>query len=208
MTRAIAARNVVAVTQTWPLERAIASGASTDISVVVLDGFPSAAALRTMADVTSERPDLRVLVIGPLEPGIEALIALASGALGYLPSPSTPDAVADAVDALLAGGAVLPPAVSVPLVRHLRDGGRGIEVDLLERRSVALTIREWEVLVQLRQARTTAEIARHLVVSNGTVRSHVAAVMHKLGARDRSELTLPRLAARSGLLTGATRMAT
>jgi DNA-binding NarL/FixJ family response regulator len=191
MKREIAARSVVAVVQIWPLERAVATGADADTSLVVLDGFPSAAALRTMADVTSSRPELGVLVIGPVDPSVEILVAVASGALGYLPAPSTPAAVADAVEALLAGGAVLPHAVSLLLVQHLRWGGRGIEVNGLDRGSAVLTIREWEVLVQLRQARTTAEIAKHLVVSNATVRSHVAALLHKLGARDRSELTSP-----------------
>ena len=91
-------------------------------------------------------------MIGPLEPILDVLVAMASGAFGYLPTLSAPAAVADAVDALLAGDAVLPRAMSFPLVQHLRWGGRGIIVTSLDGRPVELTNREWEVLVLLRQA--------------------------------------------------------
>ena len=55
-------------------------------------------------------------------------------------------------------------------------------------RSVQLTNREWEVLVLLGQGRTTREIANRLVVSTGTIRSHVAALLRKLGVGDRRTL--------------------
>jgi DNA-binding NarL/FixJ family response regulator len=191
--QAIDARSALptAVSAIWPLERALAS-ANAEVAVVVLDGFPSRTGLRAMARITGDRPELGVLVLGPLDPNIDVLIALASGASGYLPSSSTSVAVADAVDALLAGDVVLPGAVSLPLVRHLRWGGRGIVVGALDGRPVELTHREWEVYLLLRQAHSTAEIARRLVVSNGTVRTHVAALVHKLGAVDRAALDSAR----------------
>jgi DNA-binding NarL/FixJ family response regulator len=190
LARAIAARSPVTVADAWPLERAVIAGTGADVGVVVLDGYPSGTALHAMAEATMARPELSVLVLGPLQPNIEVLVAIASGAFGYLPSGSTPVVVAEAVDTLLAGDAVLPRAVSLPLVQHLRWGGRGIVVSGQNGRSAALTNREWEVLVLLRQARGTGEIARRLVVSNGTVRTHVAAIVHKLGAQDRGALAL------------------
>ena len=54
--------------------------------------------------------------------------------------------------------------------------------------STVLTHREWEVLVLLRQARTTAEIAERFVVSHGTVRTHVATIVRKLGADGRASI--------------------
>ncbi len=88
----------------------------------------------------------------------------------------------------MAGDAVLPPAVSFPLLQHLRWGGRGLAVTGLDGRTAELTNREWEVLVLLRQACSTAEIAGRLVVSTSTIRTHTAALVHKLGVRDRSAL--------------------
>jgi DNA-binding NarL/FixJ family response regulator len=187
---AIAARRAVAVSRVWPAEHAVGAGRDPQTAVVVLDGYPAGPALRAIADITTQRRELGVLVLGPLEPSIDVLIALASGVFGYLPACSSPSAVAEAVGALMAGDAVLPRAVSLPLVQNLRWGGRGIVVSGPDGRSAELTNREWEVLVLLRQDRSTADIARQLVVSKGTIRTHVAALVHKLGATDRRALVM------------------
>ena len=188
LTRAVRARGVQDVARAWPLDQALAAARAVDTAVLVLDAYPPAQTLRGIADMIGSRPELGVLVVGPMEPNLDVMIALASGAFGYLPSGSTPAAIADAVDTMLAGEAVLPHAVSSPLVRHLRWGGRGFVVSALDGHDVELTNREWGVLVLLRQGRSTAEIARHLVVSAGTVRTHVAALVHKFGVRDRDGL--------------------
>jgi DNA-binding NarL/FixJ family response regulator len=156
-------------------------------SVAVLDGAPSAAKLRAIADATLADPSLTVLVLGPLAPNVDVLVTLASGASGYLPPDVPAGTLLRAVQALTAGEVVLPPSISTALVRGLRHSG-GIVVERLDGQLVVLTNREWEVLVLLRQARTTAEIARRFVVSQGTVRTHIAAILRKLGAGDRAAL--------------------
>jgi DNA-binding NarL/FixJ family response regulator len=155
--------------------------------VLVVDALVGSNDLRALADLTATHRELAVLVLGAVDAPLHVMVVLASGALGYLPTGATPTAVADAVCALLAGGTVLPGPASRSLVEHLRDGGR-IVVAGCGGRSVQLTNREWEVLVLIGQGRTTKEIAKSLVVSTGTVRSHVAALLRKLAARDRREL--------------------
>lgn len=157
-------------------------------TVVVIDGVPPAEDLRAIAEATRADPGPAVLVIGPVEPNVHAMVAIATGALGYLAACSADDAVADAVEAMERGEAVLPRAVSIPLVQHLRCGGRGLEITGRDGRLAKLTGREWEVLVLLRQGMTTTQIARQLFVSAGTIRTHVAALVHKLGATDRATL--------------------
>ncbi len=191
----------MAVDAVWPLDCAIAAGSEAGTRVVVLDGYPPGKGLRAMADVTSSQPDLGVLVLGPLEPFVDVLIALASGAFGYLPAASDPSVIADAVCTLLVGDTVLPRPVSLPLVQHLRPGGRGIVVADPNGRETELTNREWEVLVLLSQAHTTAEMASYLVVSKGTIRTHVSALIHKLGVDDRHQLAA-RWAGDHGRQTG------
>jgi DNA-binding CsgD family transcriptional regulator len=56
---------------------------------------------------------------------------------------------------------------------------------------VELTGREWEVLVLLRQAWSTAEMAGRLCVSRVTVRTHVAVLVQKFGVADRAALMAP-----------------
>jgi DNA-binding NarL/FixJ family response regulator len=158
-------------------------------AVIVVDGCLAADGLRAIADAVEMRPDLGVLVVGPLEPNVEVLLAVASGARGYVPAQSSPEVLADAVDALDAGEMVVPRAIWPPLVAHLRDGGRGITVERGDGRTVELSCREWEVLVLVRQGHSTAEMAERLVVSRVTVRTHVAALVHKLGVTDRAALS-------------------
>jgi DNA-binding NarL/FixJ family response regulator len=168
----------------------VGSGAT---AVVLFDGYPDAPTLATIADATASDHRLAVLVLGPITPEIDALVALASGASGYLPADAPGAAVERAVRALRAGEVVLSPPISRALVRGLRSG-TGVVVAREDGRPIALTHREWDVLVLLRQGRTTAEIARRFVVSQGTVRTHVAAVLRKLGAAGRASLSGDRAA--------------
>ena len=144
-----------------------------------------------MADAIGRRPGLRVVVVGPLVPNVDALIAVASGASGYVPQMSHIDGIVAAVESVVRGDPALPPDLSVPMLQHLRSGGRGVTVGWVGGGSVELTGREWEVLVLLGQARSTAEIADRLVIARVTVRTHVAALVHKLGVAGRSALSAP-----------------
>jgi DNA-binding NarL/FixJ family response regulator len=160
----------------------------TDRSTVVLFAdYPDARTLASIADATCANHRLAVLVLGPVAPDTDALVALASGASGYLADDIDGPSLAQAVQALRGGEVVLWPTVSRALVRGLRSGG-GVVLRGSDGRRVVLTHREWDVLVLLRQGRTTAEIARRFVVSSGTVRTHVAAVLRKLGTESREAL--------------------
>jgi DNA-binding NarL/FixJ family response regulator len=188
-------RGRVVVTEKWPPERLVDFAVESGAGALVLHGPLSSGALRSVSDAVECRPELGAIVVAPVEPNVEVLIALASGFSGYLPAGSPPAAVADAVDAVLAGGMVLPRASALPLVEHLRAGGRGVSVHRRDGSAVELTGREWEVLLLLRQARSTAEIAARLCVSTVTVRTHVAVLVQKLGVADRAALMAPPVAA-------------
>ena len=56
LARAITARSIVVAIDAWPLEQAIAAAGDEDVAVVVLDGYPDGAALKAIADVTTDRP--------------------------------------------------------------------------------------------------------------------------------------------------------
>jgi DNA-binding CsgD family transcriptional regulator len=184
-------RGRVVVTKKWPPDRLIGFAVESGAGAAVLYGPLSSGALRSVSEAVECRRDFGAIVVGPVEPNVEVLIALASGFSGYLPAASAPAAVADAVDAVLAGGMVLPRASAMPLVEHLRAGGRGVSVHRLDGSTVELTGREWEVLLLLRQARSTAEIAARLCVSSVTVRTHVAVLVQKLRVADRAALMAP-----------------
>jgi DNA-binding NarL/FixJ family response regulator len=186
--RVLAYRGRLVISESLPPEELVALAVDRQASVLVLDGVLPGLALRAVAGAVEANPDIAVLVLGPLRPTLEVLLALASRISGYLPTDCQPEMVADAVNALCAGQVLLPEAVSLALVAHLHSGGRGITAERADGQLVELTHREWEVLVLVRQGHTTAEIAEKLVISPVTVRTHVAAVVHKLGARTRQEL--------------------
>jgi DNA-binding NarL/FixJ family response regulator len=160
-------------------------------AAVVVGGFLSSDGLAAVADAVERRPELCVVVVGPIDPSLEVLVALASGVRGYLAESSEERWVADAVDAVLAGEPVVPKEVLRSLLQPLFSGGRGLKVSRSEGREVELTGKEWEVLVLLRQGRTTADIAARLVVSRATVRTHGAALVRKLGVSSRNALRSP-----------------
>jgi len=71
------------------------------------------------------------------------------------------------------------------LVEELRDHGakrRSVEME-----GARLTSREWQVLEFMRQGLSTAQIARRLVLSPATVRTHVASITRKLRVANRDE---------------------
>jgi DNA-binding NarL/FixJ family response regulator len=199
----LAASGRSSIRELAPPQKLVALAVESGAAAVVLTGRPSGAVLRAVADAADRRPDLATLVVGPVQPAIDVLVALASGVTGYLRATTQAPAVADAVRAILEGEMVLPREVSLPLVRHLRAGGRSISVSL-DGRDVELTTREWGVLVLLRQSYVTAEIARRLMISKATVRTHIAALVRKVGVSDRSMLT--RMA-RDAAALGGTRVA-
>ena len=113
------------------------------------------------------------------------LPALRAGARGFLLKNSSAEALIEAVRRAAAGGAVLDPAV-VPAVVTAAVGARGDDTPT----ALGLTARELEVLRLLARGLSNAEIAQHLVVEPATVKTHVARVLAKLGARDRAQAAI------------------
>ena len=115
-----------------------------------------------------------------------------AGASGYVYKDVDPPALAAAVRAVHAGHILLNPDVAALLAAGdsapVRSGDR----------AARLTARERQVLAEIGRGRSNREIARTLTVSEKTVKTHVSAVLAKLGVPDRTQAAL--YAVRSGLL--------
>jgi DNA-binding NarL/FixJ family response regulator len=141
----------------------------------------------TIASIARRRPPVAVIAMGDTEDRGDFLAAVASGAVGYLAPSVTDDALARAVSGAARGEAAFPRR----MVRILTESLQKSPLNLggaLGLAAPKLTEREWEVLRFLWQGRSTAEIASALFVSEGTVRSHVSLLVHKLGLHDRTDL--------------------
>ena len=127
------------------------------------------------------RPAL--LVLGPDQEHARLVAALDSGAQGYLSKGSSlPDLLA-AVAAVLRGEAVVPPEMLGGLLHDLVQQRRSQTATGL----TPLSAREQEVLELLAQGQAQEGIARALVISPQTARTHIQKVIGKLGAHSRVE---------------------
>lgn len=135
------------------------------------------------AEITGALPDTSVVMLTVSRQDDDLFDALRAGASGYLLKGLDEASIGEALHRVLAGEATLPGTLVARLVDEFRDR---------EQRRMAipdgrarLTGREWDVLELMRKGASTAEISERLFVSPTTVRSHVSAILRKLGVPTR-----------------------
>ncbi|MEU8434854.1 response regulator transcription factor [Streptomyces sp. NPDC029216] len=162
-----------------------------DIRMPVLDGLAATRALTGDGALT----DVRVVMLTTFELDEYVFEAIRAGASGFLVKDTEPEELLRAVRAVVAGDALLSPGVTRRLIAEFAARSRApASAGGLER----LTDREREVMALVGMGLSNEEIARRLVVSPLTAKTHVSRTMVKLGARDRAQLVV--LAYESGLV--------
>jgi DNA-binding NarL/FixJ family response regulator len=157
-----------------------------DLRMPVLDGL---AALRALADLP-----LAVVVLTTFDTDANVREALASGAAGFLLKDAPADRLVSAIRAAASGDAVLSRSVAQRVAAELATRPSARPLALADE----LTAREQEVLGLMAQGCSNAEIASALHIVEGTVKTHVARILMKLGVRDRLQAVVA--AYRSGLV--------
>jgi DNA-binding NarL/FixJ family response regulator len=155
-----------------------------DIRMPHLDGIEAARRI-----VTALGDDVRVLMLTTF--GLDEYVfdALRAGASGFMLKDAPPDELLDAVRVVAGGSALLAPAVTRAVIAEFARRSPAADADH-SHRLAELTTREREVLILLTRGRSNAEIAAELVVSDATVKTHVAHVLMKLGVRDRVQAVI------------------
>jgi DNA-binding NarL/FixJ family response regulator len=156
-----------------------------DVRMPLVNGID---ATRALAGPDVSDP-LAVVVITTFDLDEYVYGALKAGARGFLLKDAGPELLAQAIHAAAAGDALIAPSVTGRLLERFAElGGAGA------RRSAPLaeplTEREEEVLLAVARGRSNQEIARELHVSLSTVKSHIANLMGKIGARNRVEIAV------------------
>jgi DNA-binding NarL/FixJ family response regulator len=167
-----------------------------DIRMPGMDGIEATRRILTQPNSGS----LRVLVLTTFDVDEYVYDALAAGASGFLLKDATADELVSAVRVVARGDSLLAPQVTGRLIHEFTRQRRNQPSPPAELAS--LTARETEVLVLIASGLSNAEIAARLVVSEHTVKTHVARVFTKLGLRDRAQAVM--LAYESGLVTPGT----
>jgi DNA-binding NarL/FixJ family response regulator len=136
-------------------------------------------------EISARLPDTKIVMLTVSRDDMDLFAALRAGASGYLLKDIDPDRLPDTLESVLAGESALPGSLVARLVAEFRDRSPRRRAIVSEGEGSTLTSREWQVLDLMRQGMTTAQIARRLVVSPATVRSHVASMLKKLRVPDR-----------------------
>lgn len=162
-----------------------------DIRMPVLDGL--AATRRITEDPALG--EVKVVMLTTFELDEYVFEGIRSGASGFLVKDTEPEELLRAVRAVVGGDALLSPGVTRRLIAEFAARSRepAPAAALAE-----LTDREREVMALVGMGLSNQEIARRLVVSPLTAKTHVSRTMVKLGARDRAQLVV--LAYESGLV--------
>ena len=163
-----------------------------DIRMPTMDGLAATAALQVM----TEPP--RVIVLTTFDLDDFVFRALQAGAAGFLLKDTPPLELIAAVRVVAAGDGMLSPGVTRRLIGHFAADPRVDRRRQALERLAGLTDREREVLVQVGQGLSNADIGRSLFMSEATVKAHVSRVLDKLGVANRVQVAI--LAHDAGLL--------
>ena len=154
-----------------------------DIRMPRLDGI---AATKQLADERTDGPRVLVLTTFGLEENVYE--ALRAGASGFLLKDVPPEQLLGAVHVVARGDALLDPAITRSVIEEFASRPslrRELSAKLEE-----LTPRERGVFALVARGLSNTEIARELVVSEGTVKTHVAHMLLKLDLRDRVQAVI------------------
>lgn len=154
-----------------------------DIRMPELDGIE---ATRILAGPSVEDP-MAIVVITTFDLDEYVHGALKAGAKGFLLKDAGPELLVQAVHAAANGDALIAPNITARLLTSFVQAG---SAEPPAQPIDPLTDREEEVLLTVARGRTNAEIAEELHISLSTVKTHVASLLTKLGARNRVEIAM------------------
>jgi DNA-binding NarL/FixJ family response regulator len=171
----------------------VAANASEAIAVAVreepdlslLDVRMPGSGITAAWEISARLPATRVVMLTVSREDRDLFDALRAGAVGYLLKDTPLAEIPAALAPVLRGEVAMPTSVVARLVEEFRDPSARRRKILGRGAGRRLTSREWEIIDLLRRDLSTGQIAKRLVISEVTVRSHIASALHKLRLPDR-----------------------
>jgi DNA-binding NarL/FixJ family response regulator len=134
--------------------------------------MPNLDGVEAISRIQAEFPDSKIIVLSTYMGDAQVLRALRAGARAYILKGHVHRDLLDTIRAVHAGQKRIPPEVANELADHATDD--------------ELTPREIDVLRLIASGNANKQIADRLSIGEGTVKSHVANILSKLGANDRA----------------------
>jgi DNA-binding NarL/FixJ family response regulator len=164
--------------------------------VVLMDiHMPGVAGPEATAEIMRRSPDARVVMLTIAADEATVMDAMLAGASGYVVKSAAVRDLLAGIRAAAAGETFMSPQVASKLLmrwRYLEKSVRGASAD------TALSSRELEVLRLIAEGHENTDIADRLMISTNTVKRHVAAILTKLRAANRTDAAVQ--AVRDGLI--------
>jgi len=160
--------------------------------VILMDlMMPEMDGIACIREIKAHRPKARILVLTNFAGEDMIFPAIKAGAMGYHLKDSSPETLEEAIRQVFRGEPSLHPLIATKVLEELHTPSDDQETDEI------LTRRELEVLTLIAQGLENREIAKQLVVSEATVRTHVSNILGKLHLASRTQAALYAL--REGL---------
>lgn len=159
-----------------------------DADLLILDlSLPGVTGTELMEEIVRRQPMLKILVVSGLADQESIMRVLQLGAAGFVPKSLDTELLSSAIDFMLKGGVYIP---SKLLTESQKDGfftRTAARLKAPESAPPHLTDRQLDVLAQLAKGAPIKRICRELDLSEGTVKTHVAAIYRSFGASNRTE---------------------
>jgi NarL family two-component system response regulator LiaR len=177
---------------------AVSRAASLAPDVILMDlVMPDMDGIEATRHILAERPEARILVLTSFAAEDKVFPAIKAGAMGYLLKDSDSEELVRAVHQVHRGESSLHPKIARMVLREMWAEPRPTRPQEQAPAVDPLTEREMEVLKLVARGLSNEEIAEQLVITEGTVRTHVSNILGKLHLASRTQATLYAL--REGL---------
>ena len=168
-------------------QEGLAAAESTAIDIVMVDlRMPDMNGVEVLKKVRSFDTELPVLILTTSDNAEDLKACLRHGANGYLLKDMEPDELVVALKKIVNGETVVAPELANTLASIIQDRGKN-NMDKEESVFSVLSPREMEILSHLTEGQSNKVIARHLGITDGTVKLHVKSILKKLGLHSRVE---------------------
>jgi DNA-binding NarL/FixJ family response regulator len=145
-----------------------------DVDMPVMNGVEAVRLIREQV------MDVKVIMLTVSDVEDHVLDALRHGAHGYLLKDLRPEQLYDMIRSVMRNETPISPAVAGRLLREIREGGSQRVTSPTAREQQSVTRRELEILRLVAEGMSNKEIARKLVITEGTVKNHVHNALEKL----------------------------